>query len=85
MGIRNNNKYRSLAKFWYKDKYYHMFANDQHKLAFLEIDDNGKYHSGYKEIVEELLMYLNQLKEQVFKANKRKEEDLRSLVLYLKQ
>lgn len=44
MVVKTNNTFRSLAKFWYKNKHYHMFANDQHKLAFLIIDDEGKYH-----------------------------------------
>ena len=44
MVVKTNNTFCSLAKFWYKNKHYHMFANDQHKLAFLIIDDEGKYH-----------------------------------------
>ena len=44
MIINNKNEYRSVAKFWYKGKHYQMFSNDQFQLAYLIIDENGKYH-----------------------------------------
>lgn len=38
------NKFRKLASFSYKDKKFVMFINDNQKLAFLNIDEKGKFH-----------------------------------------
>lgn len=44
MKEKSSFDFRSMCKFTYKEKKFEMFANDHNKLAFLEIDLNGKYH-----------------------------------------
>lgn len=39
----NNNEYRSIAKFWYKDTHYQMFVNNDSRTSFLVINDKGEY------------------------------------------
>ena len=37
-------KFRKIAKFKYKDKKFQLFMDKFNRLAFLEIDENNKYH-----------------------------------------
>ena len=56
--MANNNQYRSLGTFWFKEKHYQMFANDHNRVAFLIIDEEGKYHyPTLQELVEVTLEF----------------------------
>ncbi|MCR5223896.1 MAG: hypothetical protein K6C11_01980 [Bacilli bacterium] len=48
-----NNEYRSVLTFWFNNKHYHMFEDNNYKYAFLLMDDENKYHyPTLKELLE---------------------------------
>lgn len=56
----NNNVFRSVLTFWYNNKHYHMFEDENYKYAFLVLDDNNKYHyPTLKELLEVTELVMN--------------------------
>ena len=73
MKYKNNNHYRSLANIWYKDKHYQIFENDYHKLAFLIIDENNKYHyPELKDLIEVATEFVSNRNINVLAAKRRR-------------
>lgn len=44
MKIKNDHLYRKMCTFWFNNKHMVMFMDNTSRLAFLEIDENSKFH-----------------------------------------
>ncbi len=44
MKIKNDHLYRKMCTFWFNEKHMVMFMDNTSRMAFLEIDENNKFH-----------------------------------------
>ena len=65
-----NNEYRSVLTFWFNNKHYHMFEDNNYKYAFLVMDDENKYHYPTLKELLEVTEFIMDKKEGVYQLQR---------------